>query len=71
MAEATTAEDPNRAGSRGNVAGLLQTRYEYFGNPDDLDEAIDINRAALVAAPPGHHRVIPNAQPFSPVWGWP
>ena len=37
-----------------NLGGTLLTRYERTGNKADLDEAIEIARAALAAAPPEH-----------------
>ena len=37
-----------------NLGATLQDRYERTGNKADLDEAIEIDRAALAATPADH-----------------
>jgi tetratricopeptide (TPR) repeat protein len=46
---------PDRAMSlMGNIASALKTRFEQDGDRQDLEEAIQHHRDALVLRPPGH-----------------
>jgi len=40
--------------SLNNLAGSLSDRFKQQGILSDLDEAIDLNQAALALRPPGH-----------------
>jgi hypothetical protein len=44
----------DQSSSLNNLAILLYARYEQRGVLSDLDEAIDLDRAALALCPPGH-----------------
>ncbi|MEV6350106.1 CHAT domain-containing protein [Actinoplanes sp. NPDC051851] len=44
----------DRARLLSNLAGALAERFESCRDPDDLDEAIEAGRAAVLATPPGH-----------------
>ncbi|KAH7905794.1 CHAT domain-containing protein [Hygrophoropsis aurantiaca] len=46
--------------SLANLATTVSTQFGRFGNRADLDEAIELDRAALVLCPPGH----PNRSTF-------
>jgi hypothetical protein len=44
----------DRALSLCNLGSKLSTRFQQSGDRDDLDEAIQLHRDALVLRPPGH-----------------
>jgi hypothetical protein len=45
---------PDRAMSLCNLGVDLSIRFEQSGDGDDLDEAIQLDRDAMVLRPPGH-----------------
>jgi hypothetical protein len=53
IATAIPEDHPSRSGYLSNLGIALVFRYNRLGQPDDLDEAIDVGRAAVAAPPPG------------------